>query len=323
MSVVPTSIVQRAAELRATLTAAQVQYHVLDRPTLSDHEYDRLFRELDTLEAEHPSLKTADSPTLRVGATVQSALQPHRHLVRMLSLDNAFTDDELHAFEASLVRLAGDDVRRSGYTVELKIDGAAIALTYHDGVLVTGTTRGDGTEGEDVTVNVRTIRDIPLRLQGAGHPSVVEVRGEVYMPFDGFERMNEARVQAGEPVFVNPRNSASGSLRMLDASITASRPLHFFGYAAVLYDGRTPAASQWELLDSLASWGIPVAPHRARCGSIAEVAAWAHRVEHTTRAELGFAIDGGVVKVDSVAVQDELGVRNDRTPRWAITKICA
>ncbi len=320
MSAVPASIVMRAAELRDTVAAAQIQYYVLDRPTLSDQEYDRLFRELETLEASYPSLKTADSPTQRVGARIQSSFQPHQHLVRMLSLDNAFSDDELQAYESSLVRLAGDAVRTSGYTAELKIDGAAIALTYREGVLVAGTTRGDGTEGEDVTVNIRTIRAIPLRLQGHGHPPLMEVRGEVYMPFAGFERMNELRVAAGEPVFVNPRNSAAGSLRQLDASITASRPLKFFGYAAVLPDGRTPAATQWALLDLLATWGIPVAPHRARCATMAEVAAWAYTVEHTTRAELGFAIDGGVVKVDSVAVQDELGIRNDRTPRWAIAR---
>ncbi len=320
MSDVPTSTVQRAAELRETLSRAQIDYYVDDRPTLSDHEYDRLFRELHALEAAHPTLRTVDSPTQRIGAAVQASFQPHRHLVRMLSLDNAFDDDELRAFEASVVRLVGDSVHRGGYTVELKIDGAAVALTYRDGILVTGTTRGDGTEGEDVTVNIRTIRGIPLRLQGNRHPALMEIRGEVYMPFAGFERMNEARVAAGEPVFVNPRNSAAGSLRQLDASITAQRPLYFFGYAAVLPDGRTPAASQWELLDTLASWGIPVAPHRQRCATMDAVASWAHTVEHETRATLGFAIDGGVVKIDDVAVQNEVGIRNDRTPRWAIAR---
>ena len=241
-------------------------------------------------------------------------------MARMLSLDNAFDDDELRAFEQSIVRVVGEDVQKLGYTVELKIDGAAIALTYEHGVLVRGATRGDGTEGEDVTVNIRTVKAIPLRLRGTGHPDRLEIRGELYLPFDGFEKMNEARVASGEPVFVNPRNAAAGSLRQLDASITAQRPLRFFGYAAVLPDGSAPARSQWSLLDQLVDWGIPVAPHRQRCATIDAVAAWANTVEQVTRAELGFAIDGGVVKVNDMALQDELGVRNDRTPRWAIAR---
>ena len=320
MTAAPSAAVKRAAELREQLARAQHEYYVLDRPALCDTEYDRLFRELQGLEVAHTGLCTPDSPTQRVGATVQSAFQSHRHMVRMLSLDNAFDDDELRAFEQSIIRVVGEDIRKQGYTVELKIDGAAIALTYEDGVLVAGTTRGDGTDGEDVTSNIRTVKAIPLRLRGSGHPPRMEIRGELYMTLAGFEQMNEARVAAGDPVFVNPRNSAAGSLRQLDPSITATRPLFFFGYAAVLPDGSTPAATQWELLDTLASWGIPVAPHRQRCLTIDEVAAWAHTVEHTTRSVLGFAIDGGVVKVNDMALQDELGVRNDRTPRWAIAR---
>jgi DNA ligase (NAD+) len=302
------------------LARAQHAYYVLDQPALSDLDYDRLFRELQTLEAEYPSLQSEDSPTHRIGAPVQSAFQPHRHLVRMLSLDNAFDHAELQAFEQSIERVVGDAIHTSGYTVELKIDGAAIALTYRDGVLVTAATRGDGTEGEDVTPNIRTIRDVPLRLRGEGHPPLMEVRGEVYLPFAGFERMNEARVAAGEPVYVNPRNAAAGSMRQLDPSITAQRPLRFFGYAAVLPDGGVPARTQWELLETLSAWGVPVAPHRQRCHSIEEAGAWAHTIEHETRAVLGFAIDGGVVKVNALSVQDELGIRNDRTPRWAVAR---
>ncbi len=320
MSVVPSPTVQRAADLRALLARAQYEYYVLDRPSLSDAEYDRLFRELQGVEHEYPSLRTPDSPTLRVGAPVQSAFQSHRHLVRMLSLDNAFDDAELLAFEQSIERVVGAAVHKSGYTVELKIDGAAIALTYTDGVLTAGTTRGDGTEGENVTVNIRTIGCIPLRLLGDSHPPLMEIRGEVYMPFAGFEQMNEARVAAGEPVFVNPRNAAAGALRQLDPSITAQRPLRFFGYAAVLPDGNAPARSQWELLEQLSAWGIPVAPNRARCHTMADVSVWAQQIEHETRAKLGFAIDGGVVKVNDMSLQDELGVRNDRTPRWAIAR---
>jgi DNA ligase (NAD+) len=320
MTAVPPSIAQRAETLRLQLSRAQYEYYVLDAPHLSDTEYDRLFRELQDLERDYPTLRTEDSPTLRVGAPVQTSLATHRHLVRMMSLDNAFNDDELREFEKSVQRVVGDAVHKSGYTVELKIDGAAVALTYREGVLVTAATRGDGTEGEDVTANVRTIGGVPLRLLGAGHPPLMEIRGEVYLPFAGFERMNDARVAAGEPVYVNPRNAAAGSLRQLDPSVTAQRPLRFFGYAAVLPDGRVPAKTQWDLLEQLSAWGIPVAPYRARCGTMAEVAAWAHTVEHETRAQLGFAIDGGVVKVNDVALQDELGVRNDRTPRWAVAR---
>lgn len=320
MSVTPDPLEQRAETLREQVAKAQHAYYLLDRPALSDPEYDRLFRELQALEQEHPALGSPDSPTRRVGAPVQSAFQTRRHLVRMLSLDNAFDDAELDDFEQSLLRVVGADIRRDGYTVELKIDGAAVALTYISGVLTHGTTRGDGTEGEDVTGNIRTIRGIPLRLQGSGHPPLMEIRGEIYLPFAGFERMNEARVKAGESVFVNPRNAAAGSLRQLDPAITASRPLHFFGYAAVLADGGAPAPTQWALLELLHAWGIPVAPHRQRCHSMEEVAVWAHSVEHETRASLGFAIDGGVVKVNAMALQEELGVRSDRTPRWAIAR---
>ncbi len=320
MTAAPFNAVKRAAALREQLGQAQIEYYVRDRPSLSDTEYDRLFRELQALESTNPELFTPDSPTQRVGVALQSGFRSHRHLARMLSLDNAFDDDELRAFEQSIVRVVGEDVHKLGYTVELKIDGAAIALTYEHGVLVRGATRGDGTEGEDVTVNIRTVKAIPLRLRGTGHPDRLEIRGELYLPFDGFEKMNEARVASGEPVFVNPRNAAAGSLRQLDASITAQRPLRFFGYAAVLPDGSAPARSQWSLLDQLVDWGIPVAPHRQRCATIDGVAAWANTVEHVTRAELGFAIDGGVVKVNDMALQDELGVRNDRTPRWAIAR---
>ncbi|HEU4629100.1 MAG TPA: NAD-dependent DNA ligase LigA [Gemmatimonadaceae bacterium] len=317
----PTDPAARAAWLRDALRRAAHEYYVLDRPTLADAEYDRLFRELQALEAERPELRTPDSPTLRVGAEPATALAKHRHLVPMLSLGNAFDDDELRAWEERLVRLVGEGVRRHGYTAELKIDGAAVALTYRDGVLETGATRGNGTIGEAVTANLRTVHDVPLRLRGDGHPPLVEIRGEIYMPFDGFERMNEARARAGEPVFANPRNAAAGALRQLDPSITASRPLRFFGYAIALPPGvPLPARTQWEVLELLTLWGVPVAPHRRRCLSLDEVIEWAHDVEDKHRGELNFAIDGGVVKVDDLATQDELGVVGGREPRWAIAR---
>ncbi len=305
--------------LRETLTQASYDYYVRDQPTLADSEYDHLFRELQRLEQQYPSLHTADSPTQRVGAPVQSGFARHSHLVPMISLGNVFSDDELSEWEAKLIRLAGRDIAESGYTVELKIDGAAIALTYERGVLVTAATRGDGTAGENVSVNVRTVRDIPLRLSGDA-PELLEIRGELYLPFDGFERMNEERVRTGEPVFANPRNAAAGALRQLNPAITASRPLRFFGYTALLPNGRPPAESQWELLEQLTNWGVPVAPHRHRCATVTEVNAWAHEVEHSIRAELNFAIDGGVVKVDRVRVQEDLGVVGGREPRWAIAR---
>ena len=314
----PLSPTVRASTLRALLTQANHDYYVLDRPTISDAEYDARLRELQQLEAEHPELCTPDSPTQRVGAPLQSAFAPHAHLVPMLSLGNTFSAEETVEWEAKLRRIAGNDIDRSGYTVELKIDGAAVSLTYKDGVLVTGATRGDGTTGENITANIRTVRDIPLRLNGDA-PPLLEIRGEVYLPFDKFEAMNAERVRNGEPVFANPRNAAAGSLRQLDPTITASRPLRFFGYTATLPDGLPPAASQWELLEQLSAWGVVVAPHRARCHTIADVNAWAHEVEQTVRASLNFAIDGGVVKVNSVALQQELGMLS-REPRWATAR---
>jgi DNA ligase (NAD+) len=245
----------RAAALREQIERASYEYFVLDRPSLSDAEYDRLFRELQALEREHPSLRGPDSPTLRVGAEPHSQLVKHTHLVPMLSLANAFTEEELAAWEERAVRVAGDEVRRAGYACELKIDGAAVSLTYREGVLIHGATRGNGTIGENVTANLRTLRDIPLRLRGTDHPFVMEVRGEVYMPFSRFERMNEERVAAGEPVFANPRNAAAGALRQLDPAVTASRPLRFFAYSIAAPEGvELPVTRQSELLDVLESW---------------------------------------------------------------------
>jgi DNA ligase (NAD+) len=311
----------RAATLRERLERASHEYYVLDRPSMSDREYDVLFRELQTLEREHPELRTADSPTLRVGAEPASQLVKHQHLMPMLSLANAFNADELAAWEERLIKVAGEDVRRSGYHCELKIDGAAISLTYREGVLVAGATRGNGTIGENVTANLRTIRGIPLRLRGSGHPFLMEIRGEVYMPFSRFERMNEERVAAGEPVFANPRNSAAGALRQLDPAVTAQRPLRFFGYSITLPDDEAPpAARQSELLELLNSWGIPTAPHREHCATLARVHAWAEQVENTVRASLDFAIDGGVVKVDELALWPDLGVIGGREPRYAIAR---
>ncbi len=289
---------------------------------MADREYDKLFRELQELEREHPELRTPDSPTMRVGAEPATIFAKHTHLVPMISLANAFNDDEVAEWETRAVKVAGAGVQAHGYSAELKIDGAAVSLTYRDGVLVMGATRGNGTVGEDVTANLRTIREIPLRLRGGAgdHPPLIEIRGEVYFPFDAFEKLNEERTKAGEPVFANPRNSAAGSLRQQDPAATAARPLRFFGYAYAVPGAKSlPFETQSELLKTLGSWGIPTAPHHKHCRTLSEVNTYAHSIESKVRAELNFGIDGIVVKVDSLALQAELG-NAGREPRWAIAR---
>ncbi|HEU4747430.1 MAG TPA: NAD-dependent DNA ligase LigA [Gemmatimonadaceae bacterium] len=311
----------RAAELRTALNRAAHEYYVLDRPTIPDSAYDIMFRELLELEAAFPDLASPDSPTRRVGAEAQSQLAKHEHLRPMLSLGNAFNDEELRAWEERLLKIAGSEVRDSGYTAELKIDGTAVALTYENRVFVMGATRGNGTVGEDVTVNLRTIRDVPLRLDDSAPTGRVEIRGEVYFPFDRFEKMNAERARGGDAVFANPRNAAAGSLRQLDPAITASRPLRFYGYSVAAPDGeQLPFETQSDLLQALVKWGVPVAPSWRRCPTLDDVESWAHEIEHDVRGTLNFAIDGGVVKVDSLRLQEELGVVGGREPRWAIAR---
>ncbi|HEY8795681.1 MAG TPA: NAD-dependent DNA ligase LigA [Gemmatimonadaceae bacterium] len=314
------TLAARAAELRRALERASYEYYVLDRPEISDLEYDRMYRELRDLEEQHAELRTLDSPTQRVGAPPQGQLAKHAHLIPMISLGNAFDDAELREWETRIIRQVGEDAA-GGYSAELKIDGTAVSLTYENGVFVTGATRGNGTVGEIVTPNLRTMRDIPLRLDDPNPPRLVEIRGECYLPFDAFERLNEERVKAGEPIFANPRNSAAGSLRQLDPAMTARRPLRFFGFAAAAPDGVSlPFATQRELLDTLERWGFPVESHRRYCANLDDVTAFAHDVEHTLRAQLNFGIDGVVVKVDSLRMQEELGVIGGREPRWAIAR---
>ncbi|HET6702651.1 MAG TPA: NAD-dependent DNA ligase LigA [Gemmatimonadaceae bacterium] len=310
----------RAATLREELERANYEYYVLDRPEISDAEYDRKFRELVELERAHPGLRTPDSPTQRIGAPPQGALAKHTHLVSMLSLGNAFDDDELREWTARMARIAGDSAR-GDYTAELKIDGAAVSLTYEDGVFVVGATRGNGTVGEIITPNLRTIRDVPLRLRSNRPPRRIEVRGEVYFPFDAFEHLNAQRASAGESLFANPRNAAAGSLRQLDPSITAARGLRFYGFAAAVPDGeRMPFATQWELLDALVEWGVPVDPNRIHATTLDEVVGFVRQVESQLRPSLNFAIDGVVVKVNAFSLQDELGVVGGREPRWAVAR---
>lgn len=311
----------RAAELRELLTRANYEYYVLDRPTLSDPEYDRLFRELRALEEADPSLVTPDSPTHRVGSTPASRLEKTTHLAPMLSLDNAFSFEELEAWETRNARIAAE-VRKGGYTAEPKIDGVAIALTYENGVLVKGATRGDGVIGETVTRNLRTIHEVPLRLRTdeVPAPALMEIRGEIYMSLEGFEALNATRAEAGESTFANPRNSAAGSLRQLDPSVTASRPLHFFAFSVQLDPGARetlPVRTQGELLELLEKWGLPVNPLRSRCASLQDIEEYVRHLEKT-RGELDYEIDGVVVKVDPLVLHGELGVVGGREPRWAI-----
>jgi DNA ligase (NAD+) len=308
----------RAAELRRLIDRANIAYYVHDAPEISDAEYDRLFRELRSLEEAHPALITPDSPTQRIGAEPATALRKHAHLRPMLSLANAFSDDELAAWEDRNARLNAD-VRHGGYTTEIKIDGAAVNLTYARGRFTTGATRGNGTVGEDVTANLRTIPGLPLVLAGKGHPALMEIRGEVYFSAKAFQRLNADREAAGDPPFANPRNAAAGSLRQLDARITRSRRLGMFAFHVEVIDGALDAATQADVLDQLEAWGFPVAPHRARHLDLAAVQKAVAGYEKLLPT-LPFEADGVVVKIDRLALHDDLGVVGGREPRWAIAR---
>jgi len=307
----------RARQLRKELERANRAYYELDAPEISDEEYDRLFRELQSLEAAHPALRTPDSPTLRVGGAPAASLPKARHAVPMLSLDNAFTAEELRAWHE---RMAREDARAAAaiLTIEVKIDGAALSLTYRDGVLTRGVTRGNGTEGEEITGNVRAIGDIPLRLTGTGVPPLMEVRGEVYIPRRDFTRVNATREREGLDPLQNPRNAAAGALRALDPAEARRRRLHFFAYQVVVVEGSLPVTSHHAELELLASWGFPVDPSYGRHQTIEEVIAvaddWAERIRG-----LEFDADGLVVKVDDLRLQEELGTVG-RVPRWAIAR---
>ncbi|HEX6135310.1 MAG TPA: NAD-dependent DNA ligase LigA [Longimicrobiales bacterium] len=314
------ALLQRTEELRRRLHEANYEYYVLDAPTLSDAEWDRMLRELKEIEAAHPELVTPDSPTRRIGAEPATQFRKVRHIAPMYSLDNAFSSDELVTWEERNVRITRE-VRTGGYVAELKIDGTAVALLYEDGVLARGATRGNGTLGEDITQNIRTIRDIPLRLRAtADVPPVLEIRGEVYIPLSGFREMNERRAEAGEPTFANPRNAAAGALRQLDPRLTAQRPLRFFGFQIQLdpeRSDRLPVETQQDVLALLLEWGVPVNPNRVYCASLADVIAYTEKAE-TLREGLDYGIDGVVVKVAPLWLWPELGVIGEREPRYSI-----
>lgn len=310
---VPTEARQRHLELSREIDEANYRYYVLDQPSLTDAEYDRMLRELQALEERHPELVTPDSPTQRVGAPIVTDFATVGHLERMQSLDNAMSADELVAWDDRVVKEVGEV---AGYLCELKIDGLAIALTYEEGRLVRGVTRGDGRTGEDVTNNVRTIADIPHRLEGEGWPDVLEVRGEVFLPVEGFEQVNTAQVEAGKEPFANPRNAAAGSLRQKDPRVTAQRPLGMLIHGFGAWQGGAQPKSQSETYELMRGWGLPVSDHYKVLGGMDAVREYIAEYGEN-RHGTPYEIDGVVVKVDQFALQRRLG-STSRAPRWAI-----
>lgn len=309
------NVEQRLIELRQTLHEHGVRYYVDDAPTIPDAEYDRLMRELLDLEAAHPHLVSPDSPSLRVGGRPLEGFASVVHEIPMLSLDNAFDDNELDSFHRRMTdRIAA--VEHSAFCCEPKLDGLAVSLLYEDGVLVRAATRGDGATGENITENVRTIKCIPLRLQGADFPARLEVRGEVFMPKAGFEALNARAQKKGEKQFVNPRNAAAGSLRQLDSKITAQRPLAFYAYSVGIIQGRELATSHYQRFLQLKSWGLPICPESQSVTSLSDVKAFYQDILQR-RQSLAYEIDGVVIKVDDIQLQERLGFVA-RAPRWAI-----
>jgi DNA ligase (NAD+) len=304
----------RLDALRRQLRHHDYRYYVLDDPEIPDSEYDRLLRELQSLEAAHPGLITPDSPTQRVGAEPLSSFAEAIHRQPMLSLQNAMDEAEMRAFDERLRRALG--VERVAYVAEPKLDGLAISLLYEDGRLVRGATRGDGHRGEDVTAQVRTIRSIPLRLSGEDWPPLLEARGEVFLPIAAFEALNARLREAGGKTFKNPRNAAAGSLRQLDPKVTAERPLAMFCYGFGAFEGERPAATQSGMLAALRRWGLPVSPESKVVEGIDGCLAY-HRALAERRDGLPYDIDGVVFKVEDLAAQERLGFVT-REPRWAI-----
>tara|TARA_R110000850_G_scaffold91742_27_gene194868 strand:- start:26829 stop:28985 length:2157 start_codon:yes stop_codon:yes gene_type:complete len=320
----------RASTLRSLLAEHNHRYYVLDEPSVSDSEYDRLFRELQDLESEFPDLVTPDSPTQRVGAAPAEGFSEVEHLQPMLSLNNCFSDltlqdsaeqhKELHDFDRRVRE--GLEREQVDYIAEPKLDGLAVSLTYENGEFVRGATRGDGSRGEDITSNLRTLRSLPLKLREAGNasgqafPARMEIRGEVFMPLAAFKRMNEQAEQNGDKVFVNPRNAAAGSLRQLDPRLTAKRPLSIYVYGLGAFEDWQAPATHWEVLQQLKAWGLPVTKLAERVRGVDGCLDYYQRIG-MSRPKLAFDIDGVVYKLDDLAGRDELG-NVSRAPRWAI-----
>lgn len=303
------------AELRKQIEHHNRLYYQDDTPEITDQDYDRLFQRLLDIEAQHPELVTADSPSQRVGSAPLASFAQVTHAVPMLSLDKVFNEDDLQRFEErSKKRLQAENELE--YSCEPKIDGVAVSLIYEKGILVRGATRGDGTTGEDITHNIKTVRDIPLRLQGSGFPAVLEVRGEVYIAKNSFSRMNEEALGRGERTFVNPRNASAGMLRQKDSRDTAKRPLTMFCYSTGLVEGGELPGTLDAIFDRLAAWGLPLNPLRKTVTGIEACVRYCDEVLGL-RNRLDYEIDGVVIKVNSLAQQQTLGM-NARTPRWAM-----
>ncbi len=309
------AIQNQVVQLRKELEQHNYQYHVLDAPLITDQAYDKLFRQLQQLEQEHPQLITADSPTQRVGSLPASQFETVQHEVAMLSLDNAFDDEEMLAFDRRLrerLEQEGD----LAYCAEPKLDGLALSLLYENGELLRGATRGDGRSGENITANVRTIKSIPLTLRGKDIPRRIEIRGEVYLEIKAFEALNHKQRETGGKVFANPRNAAAGSLRLLDSRITASRPLTFCSYGVGLCEGIELPMGQYEQMLFLRELGIPISRQIERLASVTDCIDYRRRIL-AMREQLPFDIDGVVFKLDDIAMQREAGFVS-RAPRWAI-----
>jgi DNA ligase (NAD+) len=315
MKAPPSSVVEQVRRLRTEIEHHNYRYFVLDDPEIPDAEYDRLVRELRSLEERYPELQTPDSPTRRVGAQARGEFGEVVHRLPMLSLDNAFSREEVEAFDRRVRERLGENAPVT-YACEPKLDGLAISITYKAGLLVQAATRGDGTKGEDVTDNVRTIRSVPLRLRGSGWPQYFEARGEVFLPIAGFEELNRRAAERGERGFVNPRNAAAGSLRQLDPAVTASRPLEVFFYAAGYHEGGGLPDRHSQILAAMSSWGLRTSPEARVVAGLAGLLTYYDELL-ARRASLGYQIDGVVYKVDSIEQQRRLGFVA-RAPRWSI-----
>jgi DNA ligase (NAD+) len=308
-------VIERVKDLREQINHHNYLYYVLDSPEISDAEYDRLFDELVELEKKYPELVTPDSPTQRVGATPLEEFKTVRHSLPMLSLNKSTSETEFLDFHRRVLELSGVDEKKIKYTVEPKFDGLAVELVYENGILTIGSTRGDGVVGEDVTQNLRTVKTIPLKLIGKGYPSLLEVRGEVIINKDDFEKLNKEREKAGEPLFANPRNAAAGSVRQLDPKITSQRPLNMFAYAVGRVEGKR-LTTHWDSILYLKQLGFKISQYVELSQSVEQIKEYYQKILEI-RNDLPYEIDGIVIKVNEFALQEKLGELS-RSPRWAV-----
>ncbi len=311
----PSANIKKIAELKKKINEHNYRYHILDEPLISDAAYDKLFRELEDLEKQHPELISNDSPTQRVGSAPLTSFQQVQHAIPMLSLENAFSEKEVLAFNKRIQERLHTE-KDIEYSCEPKLDGIAVSLIYHKGQLIRAATRGDGNTGEDITLNIRTILSIPLQLRASNYPTRLEVRGEVYIPKKAFQQLNDRLKEAGEKTFVNPRNAAAGSLRQLNPKITAQRSLAFFTHSVGQIEDGKLAPTHTAILDQFKRWGLPRCPQTQTAKNISACLAYYHKVEKQ-RPTLPYEIDGVVYKVNAIALQQQLGFVS-RAPRWAL-----